>query len=258
MYEPIKSLGQNFLMDGSLSREMVEALSIENGDEIIEIGPGHGALTEILADKVHGTDSIVRAVEIDERFYEKLNGMYATDKNVKLVCDDILLWLPTFIPKKDFKIIGSLPYYISSPIIHTIIKMKKMPSVCVLLVQKEVAEKIKSPAPDSSYMSCFVQTFFDAHYVGKVPKNRFKPEPKVDGGILKLTRKDGDFSHEFIARYEGFLHRAFASPRKMLNKVFTEEELKKGGIDPTLRAQNLGADEWLKFYECLNGTQAIF
>ena len=251
MYEPVKSLGQNFLVDRSVVWDMVKALDIKTGDYIIEIGPGHGALTEVLGDIVRDTETTVDAVEIDERFYEKLLGMYSHDKNIRLVNEDILRWLPRFYPDNDFKIIGSLPYYITSPIIHAIIHMKKRPKVSVLLIQKEVAEKIKSKIPDSSYMSCFVQTFFDVEYIGKVSKNRFKPEPKVDGGILKLTRKEGDVTSEFVYKYEGFLHKAFANPRKMLNKMFTKEELLKGNIDPTLRAQNLSADDWGKFYQVL-------
>lgn len=254
MYEPIKTLGQNFLADKQLVGDMIHALDVTDGDVIVEIGPGLGSLTEIIAEKIIGTQSELHAVEIDERFYGKLNSMYAVYQNIKIIQSDILDWLPTFELSKDFKIIGSLPYYITSPIIHSIIKMKKRPVVCVLLVQKEVAEKIKSPAPDSSYMSCFTQTFFDVTYVGKVPKNRFKPEPSVDGGILKFVRKEGEFSLEFIEKYEGFLHKAFASPRKMLNKMFTKEELEKGGIDQTLRAQNLNSSQWYEFYKILNPT----
>ncbi|MFH1863451.1 MAG: rRNA adenine dimethyltransferase family protein, partial [bacterium] len=198
------------------------------------------------------TNSELNAVEVDERFFGKLISMYADEQNIKIINADILEWLPNFESPHDFKIIGSLPYYITSPIIHSIIKMKKRPNVCVLLVQKEVAEKIKSPTPDSSYMSCFIQTFFDVSYLGKVPKNRFRPEPEVDGGILKFVRKEEDFSPEFIVKYEGFLHKAFSNPRKMLNKMFTKEELEKGGVAQTLRAQNLNSSQWLEFYKVLN------
>jgi 16S rRNA (adenine1518-N6/adenine1519-N6)-dimethyltransferase len=252
MYEAIKSLGQNFLIDKQLARDMVGALDIKDGDVVIEIGPGLGSLTEILAESIAGTKSELNAVEIDERFFGKLNSMYVADENIKIIKADILDWLPTFETPKEFKIIGSLPYYITSPVIHSIIKMTKRPAVCVLLVQKEVAEKIKSPAPDSSYMSCFVQTFFDVSYLGRVDKNRFRPEPEVDGGILKFVRIEGDFSPEFIVKYEAFLHKAFSNPRKMLNKMFTKEELSKGGIDSTLRAQNLNSTKWLEFYKILN------
>ena len=252
MYEPIKSLGQNFLVDKQLARDMVRALDITNGNVIVEIGPGLGSLTEILAESISGTNSELNAVEVDERFFGKLISMYADEQNIKIINADILEWLPNFESPHDFKIIGSLPYYITSPIIHSIIKMKKRPNVCVLLVQKEVAEKIKSPTPDSSYMSCFIQTFFDVSYLGKVPKNRFRPEPEVDGGILKFVRKEEDFSPEFIVKYEGFLHKAFSNPRKMLNKMFTKEELEKGGVAQTLRAQNLNSSQWLEFYKVLN------
>ncbi|MFZ2664013.1 MAG: 16S rRNA (adenine(1518)-N(6)/adenine(1519)-N(6))-dimethyltransferase RsmA [Patescibacteria group bacterium] len=252
MYEPVKSLGQNFLLDMSVVRDMVEALSIEDGDEIIEIGPGHGAITEILVGVIRGTKSKLYSVEIDERFYEKLLGMYTPNDNIKIINQNILDYLPNFSPSTDFKILGSLPYYITSPIIHSIIYMRKRPLTCVLLIQKEVAEKIKSRIPDSSYMSCFVQTFFNVSYIGKVPKNRFKPEPKVDGGLIKLTLKDLDLDYEFIKKYEGFLHKAFSNPRKMLNKMFSKEDLAKGNINPALRAQNLSADDWLSFYKVLN------
>jgi len=252
MYVPIKSLGQSFLVDNFLAKEMVNSLDISDGDEIIEIGPGQGMLTDIIAIKIKGTGSSLDAVEIDKRLVEQLVPRYGGNPNVKIIHSDILSWLNSFVPDREFKIIGSLPYYITSPIIHGIIKMKKRPVKCVLLIQKEVAEKIKSVVPDSSYMSCLVQTFFDVKYVGKVPKNRFRPIPAVDGGIIKLTRKEGDFSLDFIDKYEGFLHKAFSSPRKMLNKVFSKEELQKGGVEPTLRGQNLRADDWLSFYKILH------
>jgi len=255
MYEPIKSLGQNFLVDMNVARNMVDSLDIVDGDEIIEVGPGHGALTEFLVDKIRNTNSRLYSIEIDERFYEKLLGMY-TASNVEIINQNILDYLPKFIPSIDFKVIGSLPYYITSPIIHNIVYMFKKPKICVFLVQKEVAEKIKSKAPDSSYMSCFIQTFFEVEYIGKVPKNKFKPEPKVDGGIIKLTRKDLsrdlNTNQSFVRKYEGFLHKAFSNPRKMLNKVFSKEELETGNISPSLRAQNLNANDWLSFYKILN------
>lgn len=252
MYKPIKELGQNFLVDKNISRYMVEALGVVNGDEIIEIGPGHGAVTEVLGDRIKGTKSVVRAVEVDERFIGKLVNMFLYDHNVKIVEDNILDYLPDFKPQGEFKIIGSLPYYITSPILHTIIKMKKLPSVCVLLVQDEVAHKVSNTSPDASYLSSFTQTFFDVKYLFKVKKDMFKPEPKVNGAVIKLSKREVNFDYDFIERYEGFLHKGFASPRKMLNKQFTKEELEKGGIDASLRAQNLSADQWLKFFKDLH------
>lgn len=253
MFKPHKELGQNFLTDKSVAKDMVEALDIQNGDEIVEIGPGHGVVTDLIVQKIKDLDVKIHAVELDVRLYQELSNFYSGNEKIEVVKDNILDWLPTFSTDSKLKIIGSVPYYITSPIIHKIIKMPTVPQTAVLLVQKEVAEKIKSTAPDSSYMSSFVQTFFDVKYLGKVPSKKFYPEPKVDGGIIKMTKREGaNFDPVFIRKYEGFLHRAYSNPRKMLNKVFKKEELERGTINPTLRAQNLNADEWLSFYKTLN------
>lgn len=252
MFEPIKKLGQNFLIDTHVVNEMVAALGVAPHEDFIEIGAGHGILTEALAEKIRGNSSQLFAIEIDERFCRKIDEMFLQDQNVKIICGDALEYLPTFVPERKFKILGSLPYYITSPILHKIIKMKTLPELCVLLVQKEVAEKVRSKAPDSSYVSSFVQTFFDVYYLGEVEANKFNPVPEVDGGIIKLVKKPAGLDHELIEKYEGFLHRAFSHPRKMLNKAFSKEELEKGGISPNLRAQNLDSAEWLRFFRILN------
>ena len=257
MFKPHKELGQNFLTDRNVAKDMVEALDIQNGDEIVEIGPGHGVLTGFLAEKASSLGKNVflkiHAVELDARLYQELKTFYSENEKIEVIKDNILDWLPGFSTDKNLKIIGSVPYYITSPIIHKIIKMPAVPQGVVLLVQKEVAEKIKNNAPDSSYMSSFVQTFFDVKYLGKVPSKKFNPEPKVDGGIIKMVKKeDANLDLVFIRKYEGFLHKAYSNPRKMLNKVFKKEELEKGNINPSLRAQNLNAEEWLNFYKKIN------
>ena len=253
MFKPHKELGQNFLTDKSVAKDMVEALDIQNGDEIVEIGPGHGVVTDLIVQKIKDLDVKIHAVELDVRLYQELSNFYSGNEKIEVVKDNILDWLPGFSTDKNLKIIGSVPYYITSPIIHKIIKMRTVPQTVVLLVQKEVAEKIKSAAPDSSYMSSFVQIFFDVKYLGKVPSKKFDPEPKVDGGIIKMVKKeDANLDLVFIKKYEGFLHKAYSNPRKMLNKVFKKEELEKSKINSTLRAQNLDAEEWLSFYKKIN------
>ena len=252
MYEPVKSLGQNFLIKSSIVDLMVGSLDIVNGEDIIEIGPGHGVLTEALLHRISGRDVKVYSVEVDERFAAKLLGMYATEPSIEIVHADILKWLPTFTSDRKVRVFGSLPYYITSPILHAVIKMNVMPESAVFLIQKEVAEKVCSKVPDASYLSTFVQTFYDAEHLFNVPKMEFSPSPKVDGSVIKLTRKNIAMDHDTIERYEGFLHRAFSHPRKMLNKPFSKEELAKGGIDPKLRPQNLSSEEWLEFYGILH------
>ena len=254
MFKPHRYLGQNFLIDRTIADQMVSALEIENGDEIVEIGSGFGIITEALLKKSKDKKVKINAVEIDGRLYKNLVERFSGEERIEFYNEDFLRWFPQFSFQGELKIIGSIPYYITSPIIHQIIKADRRPKIAILLVQKEVAEKIKSTAPDSSYLSSFVQTFFDVQYLGKVPSRKFNPEPEVDGGVLKLIRKEKDenFLPDFIRKYEGFLHKAYSNPRKMLNKVFKKDELEKGKIDPHLRPQNLGAEEWLTFFKVLN------
>jgi len=253
MFKPHRYLGQNFLIDRTIADQMVSALEIENSDEIVEIGSGFGIITEALLKKSKDKKVKINAVEIDGRLYKNLVERFSGEERVEFYNEDFLRWFPQFSFQGELKIIGSIPYYITSPVIHQIIKAEKRPKIVILLVQKEVAEKIKSTAPDSSYLSSFVQTFFDVQYLGKVPSRKFNPEPEVDGGVLKLIRKEEvDFPPDFIRKYEGFLHKAYSNPRKMLNKVFKKDELEKGKIDPHLRPQNLDAEEWLTFFKVLN------
>ena len=254
MFKPHRYLGQNFLIDRTIADQMVSALEIENGDEIVEIGSGFGIITEALLKKSKDKKVKINAVEIDGRLYKNLVERFSGEERIEFYNEDFLRWFPQFSFQGELKIIGSIPYYITSPIIHQIIKADRRPKIAILLVQKEVAEKIKSTAPDSSYLSSFVQTFFDVQYLGKVPSRKFNPEPEVDGGVLKLIckEKDEDFLPDFIRKYEGFLHKAYSNPRKMLNKVFKKDELEKGKIDPHLRPQNLDAEKWLTFFKILN------
>lgn len=251
MYAPNKKLGQNFLVDHTVIRKMIDSLNLDDHEKIVEIGSGLGILTEDLASRLLGMHYRVFAVEIDERFIPKLENMFAYNPNVFIIQADILDYLPNFKSEEGFKILGSLPFYITSPILHSIIKMKKQANLCVLLVQKEVAKKIANQAPDSSYLSVFVQTFYDVEYVSNVTKNSFKPQPKVEGAIIKLKKNPIYHSLDYINEYENFLHRAFKHPRKMLNKVFSKQELERGGVAAGLRPEALSAKEWLQFFNVL-------
>ncbi|MFA6982300.1 MAG: 16S rRNA (adenine(1518)-N(6)/adenine(1519)-N(6))-dimethyltransferase RsmA [Patescibacteria group bacterium] len=250
LYDPVKSLGQNFLLEKSISVSMVLALNMQKGDTIVEIGAGLGALTVTLADHLP-ENARAYAVEIDERFIGKLRNMFSEDSNLQIIHSDILTWLPQFNAPEGYKVIGSLPYNITSPIVHMIVKKVPQPSLCVLLVQKEVAEKVAARKDDASYISSFVQTFFDVEYLGVVNRDLFDPAPKVDGGIIRLTRKESFIGYESVEKYEGFLHEAFSHPRKMLNKPFTKEELSLTGVDGKLRPQNITPDMWVEMFKTL-------
>jgi 16S rRNA (adenine1518-N6/adenine1519-N6)-dimethyltransferase len=262
--KPIKNLGQNFLRDSAVSQKMVELLNIVDGDLIIEIGPGEGVLTKLIAQKIANLPAAKYiAVEIDPRLSKPLRERYINKTNIEVVCENFLIWFPEFASKisgqgqqgQKYKVIGSIPYYITSPILHTLIKVDTRPERAVILMQKEVGQKVCANAPDSSYLSVFTGTFFDRALELNVPRNSFYPIPKVDSSVVTLKLKadiSDKFEFERLKKYEGFLHKSFASPRKMLNKVFSLEELEQFGIDPKLRPQNLSAQEWLELFQLMN------
>lgn len=252
MYTPQKKLGQNFLKDQKLIQQMIRELEIKDGDELVEIGPGLGAITVDLIEFYGGSDVHIKAVEIDPRFVEKLKHLYWNFEfpDIKIIEADILEWLPQYKAQRPLKIIGSLPYYITSPILHNIIKMQTPPEICVLLIQKEVAHKIVSQAPRSSYLSTFIQTFYKTYYLTKVDKGEFSPSPKVDGGVIKMVRRD-DIGDIDVKKYEGFLHKAYSNPRKMLNKMFYQDELNRAQLDSKKRAQEYNWDQWIRAFKIL-------
>lgn len=250
MFEPYKQLGQNFLTDFTVASKMVSALQLSPSDTVVEIGPGLGIITRQLANDLTGLNSKIYAVEIDERFIPNLNQMFSDHINAQVVFANILDWLPNTHLPKNFKILGALPFNITTPIIKSIIFLENKPSVCVLMVQDEVAIKLSAVPPDASYWSVFLQSFFNVEYLGPVKKEVFDPKPMFDGGLIKLTLHENPFIQYLeLNKYEKFLNKAFSNPRKMLNKIFTAEELSKFGFDPSLRAENISAQEWIEAFK---------
>jgi 16S rRNA (adenine1518-N6/adenine1519-N6)-dimethyltransferase len=245
-----KSLGQNFLTDPSVARSMVESLGIQKGDQVIEIGAGTGAVTQYLAPVCNSQVAHLTAVEFDIDLITILKSRIPENENVKITNANILNFLEDFKVSQNarFKIIGSLPYNITSPLIHRLIKNDPMPQTCVFLIQKEVAQKICQQAPDSNYLSVFVQTFYELKILKIVDKNLFDPVPQVDGAVIKLARKPVGMLPGDVSRYEKFLHRVFSHPRKMLNKVFTKDELEKCQLDGNKRPQNYGDKDYLRIF----------
>ncbi len=245
-----KALGQNFLTDPSVAKLMADALTIQTGDEIIEIGSGTGVVTKPLAEICQQQKAYLTAVEFDVDLIPILESRIPQNENVKIVNANILNFLDVFkIPQNTgFKLIGSLPYNITSPLLHRLIKLEPIPDTCVFLMQKEVGQKICEIAPDSNYLSVFVQTFYEPKILRTVDKSLFDPIPQVDGVVIKLERKPPVMNLSEISRYEKFLHHAFSHPRKMLNKVFNKEELERYHFDARNRAQNYGWQEYLRAF----------
>ena len=245
-----KSLGQNFLTDKSVAESMVCALDLQKDDYVVEIGAGSGAVTDVLLEELKSVDAKAAILELDERFSKELEEKYAGEERIEVINVNVLDWLPEFLEKDNFKVIGSIPYYITSPIIHKIVKYENEITDAVLLIQKEVAEKITYKCPNASYLSTFIQTFYNVEILEIVPSYFFKPEPKLDGSILKMMRvEDPMIKKSEVRKYEGFLHKGFSSPRKMLNKPFSKELLEKANIDGSLRPQNLEIEKWIELFK---------
>ncbi len=244
-----KSLGQNYLTNTKIINTMIESLEIIQGDLIVEIGPGRGALTIPLVDKATSRGASVIAVEIDPTLFKSLRDRFNQKTNTTIFNSNILRWLPEFNPKENFKILGAIPYYITSPIIHEIVRKEDKIKKAVLIVQKEVAQKISAKAPEASYLSTFINTFYETEILQVVDRGNFNPSPNVDSAVLIMRLiENPKVSYLRIREYEGFLHHAFSQPRKMLNKAYKQEVLEENNIDPTMRPQHIEIEQWCNFF----------
>ncbi|MFT8459718.1 MAG: 16S rRNA (adenine(1518)-N(6)/adenine(1519)-N(6))-dimethyltransferase RsmA [Liquorilactobacillus ghanensis] len=189
-----KSLGQNFLTNEELLKQMVTVADISANDDVIEIGPGIGALTEQLALKAHQ----VVALEVDQRLLPVLAETLADYANVKVIEQDVLqadlpaLIAANFTGQQQLKVVANLPYYITSPIIKFLLQQPIPLKTMVVMMQKEVAERLSAVPRTKSYgaLSVLVQYQCQAKLAITVPKSFFVPQPKVDSAIVKLVKRE--------------------------------------------------------------------
>ena len=234
-----KSWGQNFIIDKNTINKIVKIIDPQIDEEIIEIGPGRGAITMPLLDKVQ---SIV-AIEIDP-----LLTQYLKDKNKSnLIVEniDFMDWSPSFKNKR--RVIGNLPYYISSPIIFKLIKDERFNEIIIML-QKELGLRMlaNEGSKDYSRMSVMAQTFCDIKYETDISKNIFNPKPNVDSCIISLKRKKSDLDFE---KYSKYIRYAFQHKRKKiknnLKNYISQEGLEKFG---ERRAQDISVEEYIETF----------
>ncbi|OGJ55266.1 ribosomal RNA small subunit methyltransferase A, partial [Candidatus Peregrinibacteria bacterium RIFOXYB2_FULL_41_88] len=178
-----KSLGQNFLNNQETLASIISAADLNKNDQVIEIGPGHGVLTEELV-KNAGS---VTAIELDADLIPELKCKFLQDQNFKLINQNALEFTP---PKTPYKLVANIPYYITSPIINHFLREQRpesRPTLIVLLVQKEVAEKICAKDGSLSVLAIQVHLFGHPEIIATVPASHFTPAPKVDSAIIKIT-----------------------------------------------------------------------
>lgn len=185
MYTLKKSLGQHFLKDENICRKIVEALQQESFSQLLEVGPGGGALTKYLKN-IPGID--FKAVEIDDEKVAYLSDTFPELKD-KIVHQSFLDALPPF--EGAFTVVGNFPYNISTQILFKILAWKEQVPAMVGMFQKEVAQRVAAPSGNKVYgvLSVLVQAFYDVKYLFDVHENCFNPPPKVKSGVIKMYRK---------------------------------------------------------------------
>lgn len=243
-FVPSKKMGQNFLIDNNIKNKIVDVSDAKQGDTILEIGPGLGAITQIILERGFN----LLCVELDKRLAEHLTNKFSSNNNFELVNDDILKYdISKKLDEKETHVIANLPYSISSKIIFNLIKIKNIKSI-VIMVQKELALRVIAKVGSKDYGSLAVisSLFFESTLEFDVSPKNFIPEPAVNSSILKLKRKSIDFSIDYEDFYK-FLKILFAKKRKTLvNNLISNYEkeiilknLDKLEIDNNIRAEKL-------------------
>ncbi len=254
-----KSLGQNFLIDGNIVRKICDEGEISKDDDILEIGPGIGTLTEELAVRANK----VVAVEIDKGLLPILKETLGAYDNVEIVHGDILkLNLPELFANKfekdNIKVVANLPYYITTPIITGLLEAEIDVDCILVMVQKEVANRLCASPGSKDYgsLSVFVQYYTEAEIVLPVPKNVFMPRPNVDSAVIRLKIRDEKISLKDKDVFFKVVRAAFSKRRKTILNSLTQglnmekddvrEILESANISPTERAEKLKIEEFAK------------
>jgi len=249
---PIKRLGQNFLIDKNVLRKIIEAAELSKRDVVLEVGPGIGNLTIELAKKVKK----VIAVEKDKRMVEILKENLKEFRNVEIVEGDIREIICEVVEKmdKNYKVVANIPYYLTSYLIRKLLGLEKKPKLIVLMVQKEVAQRICAKPPKMNLLAVSVQFYSKPEIISFVSKNCFWPRPKVDSAIIKISNIKKQKATKDEKLFFKIVKAGFSHPRKQLinnlfkglkkNKKIIEEWLLNCGISPDKRAENLSIEEW--------------
>lgn len=258
---PNKSLGQHWLHDDASLLAMVQAAHVTADDTVLEIGPGLGTLTAKL---LQAADAVV-AVEFDERLAQELParlGDIGADR-LRVVKQDILAFDLSPLPK-DYKVVANIPYYLTSNLVRVLSEAVNQPAFAVLLVQKEVAERLAARPGAMSVLSVTAQFYWAVSLGRVVEAELFTPPPKVDSQIVILKRRAAPLYSDVVDKLLFRIVKAGFSERRKtlrnsisgglhLSKEQAETLLKTAGIDAGLRAQSLTLEQWHGLYRAYIG-----
>lgn len=254
-----KSLGQHFLNSKHVLEQIISASNIKSGEQVLEIGPGTGVLTRALIT----AGANVVAIEKDQRAIGMLEQDFFTEikeNRLRIISGDVLDSKSLEI-SGDYALVANIPYYITGAILEKFLEHEPRPNRMVLLVQKEVADRIITNDAKESILSISVKAFGTPKIIAKVPPGAFTPPPTVDSAILAITNISGTlFSQKSldITRFFGIVKAGFAHKRKftarnletVLDRTAIENTWKKLGLDPKIRAEDMKVDDWINIASC--------
>jgi 16S rRNA (adenine1518-N6/adenine1519-N6)-dimethyltransferase len=257
--KPIKHFGQNFLVSEEIIERIVSESKIKSGENILEVGPGTGNLTQALI----SAEANVIAVEKDSKLVHLLisNFQFLISKQkLKVVEQDILSFDETRV-KSPYRVIANIPYYLTGKLIQKFLLSSNKPSELILMVQKEVAERITSIPPKANFLSSFIQFLAKTEVLFKVGKDNFWPKPEVDSAIIRIIPQNWPENID-LDSYIDFLHNAFKQPRQTLfNNLKKTNSAKLGelenifnklGFDKKIRGHNLDVQQLLELFRAIS------
>lgn len=255
--KPNQGLGQNFLIDGNILRKIVDAAELTGDDAVLEIGPGLGALTQALIEE----SSKVVTIEIDERLVQVLKNTFLGKSNLEIIHGDVLKedLNALLATSQRWKVVANLPYYITSPILAKLLEEKESLERIVVMVQREVAQRMMAGPGTKDYgsFSLFIQYHCEVSIIHTVPPTAFFPRPQVSSSVVLLRIResprvqveDEDMLFRIIRaafgkRRKTLLNSLTNTPHLTFNKEFMLQVLKEAGIDSKARAETLSLEEF--------------
>lgn len=273
---PQKKFGQHFLTDPRILESIADAAEVSSADTILEIGPGLGHLTQVLARRA----AQVIAVEVDRELVAGLQNEFANSQNVSIIAGNFLDASPIAwvrpgnkiagtgilseaagpVPASiSFKVVANLPYYITSAILRHLLEAEQKPQSIVVMVQRQVAQRIIARPPEMNLLAVSVQFFAAPRIVRTIAAGAFYPPPKVDSAVVRMDVLDKPLlSGAAVSRCFEIVHAGFRGKRKQLRNSLAHGlsrdpdsiamALMRAHIQPTRRAETLTLDEWLACY----------
>jgi 16S rRNA (adenine1518-N6/adenine1519-N6)-dimethyltransferase len=255
---PKKSLGQNFLLEASILQRISDLGTLSQTDNVLEIGPGIGALTKIIAN----SSGQVIAIELDNRLIPILEDELAGYDNIRLIHDDVLDVTPSELFGLPYKVVANVPYYITGAILRHLLDPPIKPALMVLTVQKEVAERLTAKPGKMSILSVSVQVHGDINTELVIRAGSFWPKPDIDSAVIRFRlHRDKLIEQSELEAFMKLVRIGFSNKRKQLQKNLRaiiperdrlQDAIGSVGIDGTRRAQTLSIEEWLVLFRSLS------